>query len=136
LRAVQGDDEGRDAHLKAARSWLTRSHKADGNRFQTLVRYADSLGATERFTSENTLNIMLLAQELAPQVSEVAMKTASVLIAHKKYDHAERLLLPLAADAHNPGLAAAAQRMLALAMRRGAAPAVNAKAEEAEAAAE
>jgi hypothetical protein len=136
LRAAQGDDEGRDAHLKAARSWLTRSHKADGNRFQTLVRYADSLGATERFTSENTLNIMLLAQELAPQVSEVAMKTASVLIAHKKYDHAERLLLPLAADAHNPGLAAAAQRMLALAMRRGAAPAVNAKAEEAEAAAE
>jgi hypothetical protein len=122
LRAAREDDEKRPEHLKSARTWFARSHKADENRFQTLIRYAESLSASERFTSENTLNIMLLAQQLAPQVSEVAMNTASVLIANRKYDEAEQLLRPLASDAHNPGLAAAAQSMLARARAKGAKP--------------
>ena len=79
--------------------------------------------ATERFTSENTLNILLLANELAPQVAEVRMKAASVLLAQKKFAEAESMVLPLASDPHNARLAAAAQRLLAAARAKGAAPA-------------
>jgi Flp pilus assembly protein TadD len=122
LRAAREDEERASAHLRSARGWFAQSHKADENRFQTLIRYAESLSATERFTSENTLNIMLLANQLAPQVSEVAMNTATVLMAHKRYKEAENLLMPLASNAHDPGLAAAAQVMLAQVRGKNGAP--------------
>jgi hypothetical protein len=123
LRAARGDDEKRLDHLKSAKTWFARSYKADPNRFQTLIRYAESLSATDRFTSPNTLNIMMLAHELAPQVGEVAMKTATVLMAQKKYEQAEQLLMPLASNPHNTGLAAAAQGLLLRARARNGAPA-------------
>jgi Flp pilus assembly protein TadD len=123
LRAARSNDEKRAEHSKAAKNWFARSYKADGQRFQTLIRYAESLSATERFTSENTLNIMLLANQLAPQVSEVRINTAGILLAQKKFEEAEAMVMPLASDPHNPGLAAAAQVMLALARAKGEAPA-------------
>jgi Flp pilus assembly protein TadD len=114
------DDEGaRERHFKLARPWFVKAHKADPNHFQTLARYAESLSNDGRFNSDNTMNVVLLAHELAPQVSELRMNAANLLILRKHYEAAEQLLLPLAADPHNPSLATAAQRMIAKARANG-----------------
>ncbi|HEX8448748.1 MAG TPA: hypothetical protein VF652_04065, partial [Allosphingosinicella sp.] len=102
----QSDDE--EAEFRLARTAFARAHKSNPNHWQTLLRYAEALRANERFVSDNTINILLLAQELAPQAQEATMNAAGLLIARKRWDEAERLLLPLTGDPHNPGLAKAA----------------------------
>ena len=69
------------------------------------------------FGSENTANVLLLAHQLAPQVSEITMNAARLLISRREYDDAKALLRPLAADPHNAGLAEAARRMMEQARR-------------------
>ncbi|HEX8449138.1 MAG TPA: hypothetical protein VF652_06065, partial [Allosphingosinicella sp.] len=69
-------------------------------------------------------------QELAPQAQEATMNAAGLLIARKRWDEAERLLLPLTGDPHNPGLAKAARGLLEQARARGR-PAASRPADEA-----
>jgi Flp pilus assembly protein TadD len=113
----ESDDE--EAQFRLARTAFARAHKADPNHWQTLLRYAEALRANERFVSDNTINILLLAQELAPQAQEATMNAAGLLVARKRWAEAERLLLPLTGDPHNPGLARAARRLLEQARARG-----------------
>ena len=108
------------AQLKEAQKWFARAHKADKNHFQTLIRYAESLRADPRFVSDNTVNILLLARQLAPQVAEASINAARLLLARKRFEEAEQLLLPLTADPHDAGLAAAARTMLEQARARRA----------------
>ena len=119
--AENGGDEGES---RAARNWFSRAHRADENHYQTLYRYAQSLRGQPGFVSENTANVMLLAHQLAPQVAEITMNAAMLLINRRQYAEAEALLHPLAADPHETGLAEAAQRMLEQARSRA-----NARAE-------
>jgi hypothetical protein len=105
-------DDDRRALFKQARTWFSRAHKADPNHFQTLARYGESLRFDERFDSDNTMNIVLLAHELAPQVAEFRMNAANLLLMRGKPGEAEVLLMPIAADAHNTRLAADAQQLL------------------------
>ncbi|HEX8307459.1 MAG TPA: hypothetical protein VF645_03470 [Allosphingosinicella sp.] len=113
----ESDDE--EAQFRLARSAFARAHKANPNHWQTLLRYAEALRANERFVSDNTINILLLAQELAPQAQEATMNAAGLLIARKRWEEAERLLLPLTGDPHDPGLARAARGLLEQARARG-----------------
>jgi hypothetical protein len=129
-RAAEEDDT--EERYKQAKAWFARSHKADPNRFQTLARYAESLTVAGGFNSDNTMEIMLLARQLAPQVSELGMNAASLLMMRGNYEEAEAILLPLASDPHSPGLAAAAQRQLALARAKGKEPEAEAEAEASE----
>jgi Flp pilus assembly protein TadD len=111
-----GDPEA--AERKAAQIWFGKAHQADPNHFQTLVRYAESLSGGPRFVSENTTNILLLAHELAPQVPEITMRAAHMLLRRGQFDNAALLLTPLASSAHQPELAAAAQALLRRAQAR------------------
>ena len=97
---------------RAARNWFSRAHRADANHFQTLYRYAQTLRQSREYISENNANVMLLAHQLAPQVSEITMNAAALLISRRDFDDARALLRPLAADPHDGGLAAAAKRLL------------------------
>jgi hypothetical protein len=123
LVAARAADDG-EAGFKEAQRWFGRAHKLDPNHFQSLIRYAESLQMDRRMLSDNTINILLLARDLAPQVSETSMHAASLLIARGRLAEAEALLLPLAGDPHNTGLAAAAREMLAQA-RAGGKPRVE-----------
>ncbi|HEX8469211.1 MAG TPA: hypothetical protein VF620_15555 [Allosphingosinicella sp.] len=118
VRAGREADDG-EAQFRLARTSFARAHKMNPNHWQTLLRYAEALRSNERFVSDNTINILLLAQELAPQAQEATMNAAGLLIARKRWDEAERLLLPLTGDPHNPGLAQAARRLLEGARARG-----------------
>jgi Flp pilus assembly protein TadD len=111
LVEARASEDG-EAGFKEAQRWFARAHKLDPNHFQTLIRYAESLQVDRRMVSDNTINILLLARELAPQVSETAMNAAGLLIARGRFAEAEGLLLPLTGNPHNTGLAAAAKAML------------------------
>jgi hypothetical protein len=112
-------DEGRRAEeYRRAASWFVRAHRADENHFPSLYRYAQSLSLGSRYNSENTQNVLLLAAHLAPQVSEIRLSAARLLLARDKFEEAQTMLTPLASSAHRSGAAAEAARLLDLARRR------------------
>jgi hypothetical protein len=113
-------DEAWQAEAAEARRWFGRAHQADANHYQTLFRYAQSLRRDPGFISENNIDVMLLAHQLAPQVAEITLNAASMLIAHRDNGIAINLLRPLASDPHNAELAQAARQMIEVA--NGAAP--------------
>lgn len=112
LSAAQQEGAPPDA-MRSARQWFSRAHRADRNHFQTLYRYIDSLKDEPGYISENSANVLLLAHQLAPQVHEMTMTAAWMLLRRGDRAGAAALLEPLAADPHNQGLARAASEMLA-----------------------
>ena len=122
VAARDADAEERSAHFRAARTWLSRAHRIDANHFQTLYRYAQSFSDEPDFVSENNVNILLLAHRLAPQVAEIRMTAASMLLAMRDFELAETLLRPLASTAHGGSLGAAARSMIEQARARAAPP--------------
>lgn len=119
LLAAEGE-EAWQADAAEARRWFGRAHQADANHYQTLFRYAQSLRRDRTFISENNIDVMLLAHQLAPQVAEITLNAASMLIAHSDNNIAINLLRPLASDPHNADLAQAARHMIEVA--NGGAP--------------
>jgi tetratricopeptide (TPR) repeat protein len=115
LAVARADKAAPEAAHKEARRWFVRAHKADENHYPTLIRYAESLSSDQRFLSDNTINILLLAYELAPQIHETAINAGGLLLARGRFDEAENLLLPLASSPHEGGEASKARELLAMA---------------------
>lgn len=118
LVAGERDEARRAAHYRRARVWLARAHRINPNHFQTLYRYAQSFLEDPEFLSDNNAEVLLLAHNLAPQVSEIRMNAARMLLARREYDLAEALLVPLASTAHEGWFSAAARELLARARAR------------------
>jgi hypothetical protein len=129
LRAAKEGDDW-ESQAREARRWFARAHRADGNHFQTLYRYAESLRSEREFVSDNTTNVLLLAQQLAPQVTEIRMNAAMQALGRNDRELVEFLLRPLAADPHNSGLADAARRMMEQGRNQADAPATASQAGE------
>lgn len=116
--AKEADADERAAQFRRARAFFSRAHRVDGQHYQTLYRYAQTFSGERDFLSENNLNIMLLAHQLAPQVADIRMTAASMLLARGDFELAETLLQPLASTAHAGQLAEAARAMLQRARNR------------------
>jgi Flp pilus assembly protein TadD len=116
----RSDEAKRKEKFAQARTWFSRAHKADPNHWRALARYTESLSTDSRYNSDNTLNILLLARELAPQVVELTMNSAALLMLRGRHSEAEQILLPLASNPHHEGLAAAAQALLEKARAKAA----------------
>lgn len=116
------DASGADAAAahRSARLLFGRAHRANGNHFQTLYRYAQSMAVDETTPSENTMNVLLLARSLAPQVDEIAFNAALALIERQQYADAAALLTPLAASPHANNLTRSAAFLLTAARERRA----------------
>jgi hypothetical protein len=117
LLAANADETKRPSLSRSARDWFGRAHKADGNYFPALYRYAQSLWGTPDFLSDNTLNVMLLARQIAPQVEEIAIDTARLLMLKKRFADAEVVLAPIAARAHGGKVAKLAEALMVNARR-------------------
>lgn len=115
-------DGGSEADARMARRWFGRAHQADEHHYQTLFRYAQSLRREPAPDTENTLNVLMLAHRLAPQVASITVRAATLLIGRRDYAQAIALLRPLAADPHKAGLARAARQMIERAEAGDAAP--------------
>lgn len=96
-----------------ARKLLVKANAIDANSYQVLYAYAMSHSMDADYPNENTLNALLLAQQLAPQVDDVRLAAAGGLIAHRRTDEAIALLTPLANSPHGGEGAEAAQKLLA-----------------------
>jgi hypothetical protein len=118
LSAAWADEARRAEEMRRAQSWFVRAHRADENHFPSLYRYAQSLSLDRRFVSENTQNVLLLAAHLAPQVPEIRLAAARMLLRRDQFDRAEEVLAPLAFSAHRSGRTTEAGRLLDLARRR------------------
>jgi hypothetical protein len=115
LREAQdAEGDARSELLTQSRRYLSRAHRIDGNHVPTLARYAETYsGAAMTDTAyENYLNILLLARQLAPQVDEISLNAANVLLAGGRAREAIPILRALAYDPHAGGAAEAAQRLL------------------------
>jgi hypothetical protein len=103
----------RAALRRQARSWFSRAHATDGTRFQTLYRYVETFDGEPGAATENNAEALLLAHKLAPQVPEVRLVAARVLIDLGDVELAEKLLLPMVGTAHEGPLTNTARELLA-----------------------
>lgn len=97
------DPAQRSALYKQASGLLGRAFKIDGSRYQTLLAYARSRSLSPSYPNDNVMEALLLANELAPQVSDVTVETVRALAMRGDYPRAVALLKPLANDPHNGG---------------------------------
>jgi hypothetical protein len=115
------DRSGSGETLATARGWFARAEHADSNHFQSLYRYAETLRGEPAYRTRNTQNVMLLAHQLAPQVAEISINAAQLLISMNEIPDALALLSPLAVDPHDKSLANAARQLMADARAQAAA---------------
>ena len=102
----------RAGHAREAARWFTRAHRANPNHYQSLYRYTQSLRGRPDYASDNTAEVLVLAHQLAPQVIEISMQAAAVLISRGDVDLAESILQPLASHPHSETLAQEARQLL------------------------
>ncbi|MEZ5959769.1 MAG: hypothetical protein R3C30_04995 [Hyphomonadaceae bacterium] len=115
LREAQdAEDEARTSLLTQARRYFGRGYSMDDTHVPTLARYAESYAGVSMSDStyENYINILLLARQLAPQVDEISLNAANMLLAGHRTREAIPILRALAYDPHGGGSAEVAQRLL------------------------
>ncbi len=108
------ETSARDAAYAQARRYFSRAHRVDGNHVPTLYRYADSFSGVslDAATADNALNALLLARQLAPQVSEITFRAASWLISADRPTEAIPMLRVIAYNPHGGEAADRAKDML------------------------
>jgi hypothetical protein len=113
--ADNAEGEARSTLLSQARRYLVRGYRIDGNHVPTLMGYAQTYSGEPMndATYENYLNILLLSRQLAPQVDEISLNAANVLLRSNRAREAVPILRALAYDPHAGGAAETAQRLLA-----------------------
>jgi hypothetical protein len=109
---TQSDPKARSAIMKSAWARLARALKAEPDRYDVLYAYARSRRGEPGYPSANDLDILLEAQDIAPQVRSIRWETAMALKARGNEAGAIKLLQPLASDPHGGETAAAARKMI------------------------
>ncbi|MDQ4086738.1 MAG: hypothetical protein M3177_01785 [Pseudomonadota bacterium] len=114
LRYLMAAERGQDwaTNAAAARRWFVRAHRAAPYHYQTLYRYSQSMRREADYFSDQVSEILLLAHELAPQVSEIRLNAAVMQMNRGAFTEAEGLLRPIANDPHDPQLAQTARELL------------------------
>ncbi|HYG25878.1 MAG TPA: hypothetical protein VD906_03135 [Caulobacteraceae bacterium] len=112
MEAAADDPQRRRELLAQARSFFGRAYKIEPNHYQTLYGYARSRSAEPGYPSDNDLNVLRLALQLAPQVDRLRLNTGRALLRRKLYPEAATVLWPLANDPHGGALSRRAQSLM------------------------
>lgn len=106
--------------LNEARDWFGKGFAVDPNNVLLLFDYAISRRGEPGYPSDNVVNVLLRAQQLAPQVAAFRMAAADALMRRDRFDEAAAMVEPVFNDPHaGPERIAAKQRFeQALARRR------------------
>jgi hypothetical protein len=114
--AVQG--VARAQMQKQAQQWFARAHRADKSHFQTLYRNVEAQVGSPALVSENNAETLLLAHTIAPQVADIRLAAARMLLLLGDYELAETILRPLVGTAHEGSSTGLARELLAKARAR------------------
>jgi tetratricopeptide (TPR) repeat protein len=106
------DPARREALYKEAGLKMGQAFKLDPDRFQTLYGYALSRKLDPKYPSDNVLNVLDKAHELAPQVPDITLTEAQALIARGQNADAIALLKPVANSPHGGKTAKQAKALL------------------------
>ncbi|PXA73794.1 hypothetical protein DMC25_26040 [Caulobacter sp. D4A] len=99
------------AQMTQASVYLGRANKLDPDNYLTLYGYFRAQRGAGKPT-ENTLNVLARAVELAPQQASIRMTAGQTFMEAGHYDEARFFLEPAANNPHGGGLAAAAQKLI------------------------
>lgn len=97
MRSAEDGDEA--AHHAAARRHFARAYKARPHHYQTLYNYVRAQPDPRR---KDVLNVLEETRALAPQVSEINVVLATVLIEVGAFRRAEIILSAMMMDPHSP----------------------------------
>lgn len=114
LLAVSLMDQGdaaEDGNVRAAlygqaRTHLARAYQKDASDFRIYTDLARNRSIAPGYPNDNDLETLLIAAELAPQLSGVRMQAARALLRRDMPQEAIAMLRPIAADPHGSGLKA------------------------------
>jgi tetratricopeptide (TPR) repeat protein len=114
------------ALLNEARDWFGKGFAVDPNNPLLLYDYAISRRGEPGYPNDNAVNVLLRAQQLAPQVARFRLAAADALMRRDRFDEAAALVEPVFNDPHaGPQAAEAKQRFEEAIARRRPAQAVE-----------
>jgi hypothetical protein len=112
MDAAGNDSTARRTAYLEAKPLMAEAIKADPQGYQTLNRFAQSRSTDADYLSDETVNALLKAIKLAPQVPGMRLNLAQIAIIRHSPDLARTLLQPVANNPHEQQAAKAAQAML------------------------
>lgn len=112
LAQAEKAGEGGKALAAEAARFFGRANKAAPDSYQTLYDFAKTRRGEAGYPSDNTLNVLELASQLAPQVQEIRFNAGQALASRGRFDDAIRLLEPVANNPHGGKLAETAGALL------------------------
>jgi hypothetical protein len=104
IREAEADgleDEARLQILRRGRTYFARAFRIDPNHVPTLYYYVRTFPVP---MEDSTLEVLLRAQELAPQVHEISFATATALMLAHAHAQAVPMLQAIAYDGHGGSL--------------------------------
>jgi tetratricopeptide (TPR) repeat protein len=96
------EGEARRPLLTQARHYFVQANRLDENNVAVLYRYAATFAevSMDDATFNNTINVLLLAHQIAPQVTEIGFYVAQWLMSANRNAEAVNILRPIAYDPH------------------------------------
>lgn len=100
------------ALVAEAARYFGRANKARPGAYQTLYSFAKTRIDEPGYPSDNTLNVLELSAQLAPQVLEIRLTAGQALAMRGRYADAYRLLEPVANSPHGGAMSETAATLL------------------------
>lgn len=113
MASAPTDPGGRRAVFRKAGELLSQAAAIDPDNYQVLYNYAQSRTVEADYPSENTLNALLKAVYLAPQVQDIRLVAGEAALKRGRTDVAWSMWVPVATDVHGGPRVAKAQELLA-----------------------
>lgn len=112
LLAGDADPANQAKDYAEARPYVGRAFKLDDADYQALYLYARARSLDADYPSDNTLNALIAAHLLAPQVAAISIHTARALIRRERYTEAAEMLTVVANAPHGGDDAKTAKDLL------------------------
>jgi hypothetical protein len=112
IASVERQPDRRKEVYREAGRLLAAAEKIDPDNYQTLYRYAQTRSVEPGYPTENTLNVLLKAVSLGPQLPGMRIEAARAAMLRKDPETARRLLAPVVGDPHGGTAAIRGQALL------------------------
>ncbi|MDB5454849.1 MAG: hypothetical protein JWP92_434 [Caulobacter sp.] len=113
VRQVEADPQHGSTAVAEGSALLARAYRIEPDDYQVLYNYARIRAGQPDYPTENAINALLRAVELAPQVDPVRLQAGEALLARGRAAEAVDILTPVANNPHGGALATRAQALIA-----------------------